>query len=409
MQNAEQAANLSRLLQMFRDQGDLSRVELIRQSGMSRSMISHRLTTLLDAGLIRSLRGGKSTGGRPSSRFTFNAGRATVLCADIDDSGLVAAICDLAGTPIRHVTAQIDVWHDPEHTLSLVADAFAVLIEGAEIWGIGIGVPNSGNYAGGHVEKPSRMAGWANLNIAGWISQRFPGLVVIENDVNARAVAEARWFKQDNLIALKLGAGISCGLVFRGHLIHGADGAAGDLGHVRAGSTSTFSEITCRCGQIGCLEAYASGWALVRDIAEAGTPACSVAEIVELVHRGDREAVRLVSNAGYVIGEAVADMVGILNPAAIVISGQLAACDEALLTGIRERACRRAPATRNPRLHRSELGELAGVVGLALIAADELFAPAAIGDLIARNYMAPTHGERTRAPLPVTRPGRTCA
>ena len=380
---AEAVDGLSGLLQLFRDRRELSRVEVIERSGLSRSTVNHRLGALTESGLISALDGGTSTGGRPSTRFAFNSARAAVLCVDVGASGFVAAICDLGGRPLRQLTTRVDVWEGPERVLKLVADAFTSLQRSEEVWGVGIGVPGPVEFAAGRVVNPPIMTGWDGFDIAGWIRDRYPGISVVENDVNARAVAESRLSRQDNLIALKLGTGIGAGLVFHGQIIRGGDGAAGDIGHTHAASPlSTTTDVICRCGNTGCVEAYASGWALVRDLAAAGIPVDSVSEVVELVLRGEREAVRLIRNAGRVVGEAVATMVSVLNPAMIVLSGQLAACDEILLAGIRERIYQRALplATRKLQMRRSDLGESAGVTGLALITADRLLSPEGFED-----------------------------
>ncbi len=384
----EPSSHIGDVLTLFRDSGELSRVEVIERSGLSRSTVNHRLTTLLETGLIRPVDGGESTGGRPSNRFGFNATRAGILTADIGASGLVAALCDLSGQPIRHLSRTVDVWAGPATVLSLVEQAFAELTEGPDVppsWGTGIGVPGPVEFAAGRVVNPPIMTGWDGFDIAGWMTARYPGVAIVENDANSRAVAESRHFASDNLIALKLGTGIGCGLVFNGQIVRGNEGAAGDIGHTRATSADERTPRACRCGNNGCIEAYAGGWAVQRDLAAAGVQTGSVAEVVDLALNGHHDAVRLLRDAGRVIGEAVADLVSILNPASIVLSGRLAACDQIVLPGIRERVYERALplATRHLELRRSELGELGGVTGLALITAERLLSPATLDDTLA--------------------------
>ncbi|MDQ1168601.1 putative NBD/HSP70 family sugar kinase [Microbacterium proteolyticum] len=102
--------------------------------------------------------------------------------------------------------------------------------------------------------------------------------------------------------------------------------------------------------------------------------------------RGDIDAVRRVRGAGRVIGDAIADLVSILNPRAIALSGQLADCDEVLMSGIRERVYQRATplVTRDLTIARSDLGSLAGVIGLALIASDAILQPASLDTILER-------------------------
>jgi predicted NBD/HSP70 family sugar kinase len=387
--------HVGEILALFRLHGELSRTDVIDLSGLSRSTVNQRLTALESAGLIDEVGGGESTGGRPSSRFALNRARGVLLTADIGATGFVAAVCDLAGAPLQHLSVQVNVWDGPDRVLGQVDEAFAALREriasassdslGSEVWGIGIGVPGPVEFAAGRVVNPPIMTGWDGFDIAGWF-RRFGVPVVVENDANSRAVAEARPARHDNLISLKLGTGIGSGLVFNGQIIRGSEGAAGDIGHTRAAVADPFEPLPCRCGNVGCVEAYAGGWALIRDLVAAGVEVEDVAGVVTLVRQGNLDAVRLVRQAGRVLGDAVADLVSILNPESIVMSGQLADCDEVLLSGVRERVYQRSQplATRNLTIRVSELGEVAGVTGLAIITADQLFASESIDELLER-------------------------
>ena len=249
-----------------------------------------------------------------------------------------------------------------------------------------MGVPGPVDFAAGRVVNPPIMTGWDEFDIAGWFSSRFSVPVVVENDANARAVVEARTLQADNLISLKLGTGIGSGLVFNGQVVRGNEGAAGDIGHTRTALADMAALRQCRCGNEGCVEAYASGWALVRDLTELGIAVSSATQVVQLVKEGDIAAVRLVRQAGRVLGDAVASLVSILNPAVIVVSGQLAECGEVLMSGVRERVYQRTSplATRRLVITTSALGDLGGVSGLALITADQIFASDAIGELLRR-------------------------
>jgi predicted NBD/HSP70 family sugar kinase len=351
---------ISDVLALFREHGELSRTDVIEISGLSRSTVNQRLTSLHEAGLITPIGAGESTGGRPSSRFAFSVERAVVLTADIGASGFTAAVCDLSGTPLRQLIRVINVWEGPERVLTEVADCFDELRSAEPVWGIGIGVPGPVEFKAGRVVNPPIMTGWDGFDIAGRFSSTYGVPVVVENDANARAVAEARLSQSDNLISLKLGTGIGSGLFFNGQVVRGNEGGAGDIGHTRAVVGDDSALLPCQCGNM--------------DLRTMGIDVADTTGIVRLVKQGDIEAGRLVRQAGRVLGDAVADLVGILNPAQIVISGQLAECGEVLLSGIRERVYQRTSplATRNLRLHTSELGEFVGVTGLALITVDHI-------------------------------------
>ena len=386
VKNQEASSHIADVLALFREHGELSRTDVINISGLSRSTVNQRLTSLHDGGLITPIGGGESTGGRPSSRFAFNVNRAVILTADIGATGLIVAVCDLAGKPLMHKTALMNVWEGPELVLQEVTDCMDELRGDLTVWGIGISVPGPVEFKAGRVVNPPIMTGWDRFEIAGWFTSRYGVPVIVENDANARAVAEARFAQDDNLISLKLGTGIGSGLVFNGQIIRGNEGAAGDIGHTRAAIAEGASPLQCRCGNVGCVEAYAGGWALSRDLEDLGIHVSGVSEIIDLVRLGDRDAVRLVRQSGRVLGDAIAVLVSILNPSQIVISGQLSECDEVLLSGIRERIYQRTTplTTRNLRLRVSELGEFAGVTGLALITIDHIFGSDSIEDLLTR-------------------------
>ncbi len=375
----EYGSHVSDLLGVFRDRGALSRTDVSSLTGLSRSTVNGRLSALSGVGLITPIEGGASTGGRPSSRFEFRADRATVLCADIGATGFIAAVCDLGGNPLARIDRTIDVWEGPERVLPAVLEAFRELAVPTELWGIAIGVPGPVEFAARRVVNPPIMTGWDRFDMAEWAAEHYDVPLIVENDANARAVAEARVHRVDNVIGLKLGTGVGAGLVFNGQIIRGDKGAAGDIGHTRAAIVDDRPR-DCRCGSFDCVEAYASGWALQRELTELGIPTSGVRDIVDLVARGDIETVRRVRAAGRVIGEAVADLVSILNPRTIALSGQLAECDEILMSGIRERVYQRAAplVTRDLRIERSTLGASAGVTGLALIACDALLSSASL-------------------------------
>jgi len=374
MASIDARSHASDLLSLFREHTELSRTDVIELSGLSRSTVNQRLTSLSNAGLIEAVGGGESTGGRPSSRFAFRASRAVILTADIGASGFSVAACDLSGRPLQYLTVEINVWDGPQAVLTAVDEGFGRLGYTGDVWGIAIGVPGPVEFAARRVVNPPIMTGWDRFDIAAWFAGRYDAHVSVENDANARAVAEARLHQVDNIISLKLGTGIGAGLVFNGQIIRGDKGAAGDIGHTQAAISDPVPR-QCRCGNYDCVEAYAGGWAIQRDLALAGIRTQNTRDIVALVARGDMEAMRRVRAAGRVIGDAIADLVSILNPSTITLSGQLADCDEVLMSGIRERVHQHTVplATSNLLITKSTLGELAGVTGLALIAIDALF------------------------------------
>ena len=136
----------------------------------------------------------------------------------------------------------------------------------------------------------------------------------------------------------------------------------------------------CRCGNVGCLEAVASGPAIAGQLRATGVEATSSHDVVALARGGSALANRLLREAGRAIGEVLASAVSLLNPSVIVVGGTVAEAGDPLLAGVREIVYRRSLplATAQLRIVPAAAGDLAGVVGAAVLVADEVLAPAAV-------------------------------
>jgi predicted NBD/HSP70 family sugar kinase len=220
------------------------------------------------------------------------------------------------------------------------------------------------------------MPGWDGFSIPRWFSTRYEAPVLVDNDVNIMALGEhwAAWRDVEHLLYVKVGTGIGCGIV-AGRLIHrGAQGAAGDIGHIRVPGNE---DMLCRCGNVGCLEAIAGGRALAQRLTAAGLPASSSRDVVRLVRAGDPQATRMIREAGRSLGQVLAGSVNFFNPSVIVIGGDLGETHEQLLAGVREVIFERSLplATRDLRTVPSTLGDRAGVIGASIMVIEHVLAP----------------------------------
>jgi predicted NBD/HSP70 family sugar kinase len=222
------------------------------------------------------------------------------------------------------------------------------------------------------------MPGWDGYPIPPFFASRYDAEVLVDNDVNLMALGEhhARQGKDDQLIFIKVGTGIGCGIISHGRLHRGADGAAGDIGHTRL---PDHDETLCQCGNTGCVEAVASGSALVRQLS-AQHPVKSPSDVVQLALSGDTKARHAVRLASQHIGEVLAGVVSFHNPQIIVVGGAMARLEEDLLAGMRSVVYRRALplATCSLRIETSQLRQSAGVVGAAVLARNAVLSPAGI-------------------------------
>lgn len=385
------AVSPGELLALLRADSPLTRAEVMRRTGLSRSTVAQRLDALLTAGLVVAA-GEEAPGrGRPAGQFAFHRDRGVLLVVDVGATAVRAALTDLTGSIQLERTVAIDIADGPLPVLGTIDGFFTEMLEEvrrspADVHGIGLDVPGPVDIASGRVVSPPIMSGWDRFDIPGWFRPRYGCPVMVENDVNAMAFGEQRriYPETEALLMIKVGTGIGAGLVAGSAVYRGADGAAGDIGHMQVTVPGEENPPECRCGNTGCVEARAGGWALVRDLRAAGHDVSTVDDAVALVQTGDATAVGLVRRAGRVLGGAVADAVSLLNPRVVVIGGQLAAAEEQLLAGVREMVYRRSLPLATARLHIvcSSLGQRAGVIGTALLLADQVFAPRRIDELL---------------------------
>ncbi|WP_308163405.1 ROK family protein [Nocardia alni] len=140
----------------------------------------------------------------------------------------------------------------------------------------------------------------------------------------------------------------------------------------------------CRCGDLHCLETVAGGWALLEQLAAQGKPVSGLPELVDLARAGDPDAIRLVREAGRRIGEVLAAAVNLLNPAMIIVRGDLSHAFEPLAAGLRELVYQRssAVATRSLRVEPGAPDAPSGVAACAAMILDEVLAPTAVNALL---------------------------
>ena len=313
-----------------------------------------------------------------------------VLAASAGFTRTQVAVLDLHAGVLAATSTDLDLAAGPEPVLERIGDLLAQLVEQVErtapfrraavpVLGIGVALPGPVETRTGRLVRPPGLPRWADVAVAPFLQRRWPVPVLVDNDVNAMAAGEhwAGGGRVDDLLLVKVSTGIGAGLVLGGRLHRGALGAAGDLGH---NAVADGMGVRCRCGNEGCVEAVASGSALVRRLQDRGRDVTSVADVVALVEAGDAEVHGLVRVAGRQLGEVLAAAVNLLNPAAVVLAGDLALAEEPLFAGVRDVVHARATtlAGRDLQVLPSALGEQAGLVGCAVAALDEALSPAAL-------------------------------
>jgi len=378
------AVGSAALLDLIRRHGLRTRAELIAATGLGRSTVGARLELLQEQGLIRDGSNATSTGGRPAARFEFNAEARVILAADVGASHARVAITDLDARPLAVRHSELDIALGPEKVIAWVCEkGLEMLAEVGrghdQLAGVGIGLPGPVEHETGRPTSPPIMPGWHGADVPGLVAETFPVPVLVDNDVNIMALGEhaTTWPQVQHLMFVKVATGIGSGIISDGALNRGAQGAAGDLGHIRVTSAT---DAVCRCGNTGCLEAIASGPAVAAQLRSSGLDVAGTEDVVARVRGGDAAAAAAVRQAGRDLGDVLAGCVSLLNPSVIVVGGLLAEAGETLLAGVREAVYARSLplATQHLSIVHSTTGVDAAVIGAGVLVAQHVLSPQAL-------------------------------
>jgi glucokinase-like ROK family protein len=385
--------DLVTVLHLVRSGRAVTRPELVRTSGLGRTVVTQRVADLIGYGLLTEGDLGPSTGGRAPRQLQFRCDAGRILVAELGARGLSVGLTDLRGCLLTQREEPSDIADGPEVILPRIEEMFDALLTecspGAPVWGIGVGVPGPVEFATGRPTAPPIMPGWDGYPIRDRLSARYRVPVWVDNEVNLMALGELRGGLAQGareVVYLKVGTGIGAGLVSDGVLHRGAQGCAGDVGHV---AVAEDSAVVCRCGNVGCLEALAGGAALGRDGTTAAVSGRSVFLADVLAARGcvtgrdvslgashgDPVCVELLVHSGRLIGEMLATLVNFYNPSLVLLGGGVTSSGDLFLATIRQTVYRRSLplATRDLRLALSPLHEEAGLLGAGHMVLDELF------------------------------------
>jgi predicted NBD/HSP70 family sugar kinase len=338
--------NRRRMLEALRQAGSADRAELARRTGLSRATVSALVGDCLASGLIveEAARAKGSVPGRRAAQLRLDPTAAIAVGVDFGHRHVCVALADLAATVLveRRVELDVDAGADAalDTAAQLVHDLAKVAgIDRERILGAGLGVPGPINHVTETVGSSSILVGWAGLRPAEELSRRLGLPVRLENDANLGALAEfthGAGRTVDDLLYVKVASGIGAGLMLDGVLHTGAIGIAGEIGHVPVAPLGHV----CRCGNRGCLETVAATAAVARRVGGDMTPA----RLLELARDEDPSVLDALEEAGRAIGRVVAALCNAINPAAVVVGGELGAGSSRLIEALADELRRTALA-----------------------------------------------------------------
>lgn len=305
-----------------------------------------------------------------------------VLAADLGGTNLRMAAIDAGGEILFRTRRVTPNARRADEIVSLMVEAAGECLENLkreEVLAVAAAVPAILNIADGIILKAPNVPSLNGFRFSKALENALGLPCVLENDANAAAVGE-NWLgasaNVQNSMMVTLGTGIGGGIIIEGNVLRGADGTAGEIGHICVEPDG----VPCGCGSRGCVEQYASATAIVRLMRELehnypksalpDMPKLSSLEIYEAGLEGDELALEVFRRQGFYLGIVLAGLINILNPEVIVIGGGAAAGWDLfmpqMLEQIRQRAYRE-PAER-AKIVRATLGDDAGILGAARLA-----------------------------------------
>jgi predicted NBD/HSP70 family sugar kinase len=378
------AVTAGEVLGLIRDGAVTTRAEIGRITGLSRTAVAARVSMLEASGLVVERAEAPSTGGRPPGRLAFNADAGVVLAAAIGRSRTQLGVCNLAGGVLTMDDVDQEIGIGPHELMPDIAKRLEALLDDSgrrreEVMGVGLSIPGTADTTRACSLDSPTMSGWDGVPLAPYLSDLTNTPVRLDNDANVIVLSERRGQRDrfDDMLLIKASTGLGAGIVAGGVLQRGALGGAGEFGHTKIPAAAG---IACRCGDTGCLEAIAGGWALVRALQQKGRSVGHIRNLVDLAVAGDSDARRLIRESGRHIGEILAGAVNLLNPEALVIAGDMAKAYDIFVAGLRETVYGNATAlaTRELRILPSTHGDQSGVIGSAAMILDHVLSVGAI-------------------------------
>jgi N-acetylglucosamine repressor len=355
------AHNAALVLKALYDHGPISRAEVARMSGLTRTTVGEVVGELMADGMAREVGRGPSTGGKAPILLELVDGARCVIGLDLGETVFRGALLDLRGRVLETVEREVGGLDglDGEQALAVVHELVDALQHkvagGVPLLGIGIGTPGIVDPETGSIRWAVNLD-WQDLPLGDVLAERYGVPVHVANDSRAAALAIHLFSgggtspRPANLVAITVGLGIGAGLVIGGELFHGDGFGAGEIGH----TTVEEDGDECRCGRYGCLETVASSRAILHRATDAAkedpssilgarlrdTRELRLEDVASAAASGDEAARGIVLAAGRALGKAIASLIGVLDIERVVLHGSVVVLGESWLQAVREEARR---------------------------------------------------------------------
>ena len=335
------------ILNLLWSEREVSRADLARHTGLSRSTVSAIVNELLSTRLVAETRTGVSSGGRRPIMLAFQDRASFIVGIELGATHVSCVLTDLRCDVRASWSAPAPTREDPEVALEKMAMGVKSVLEAdgvdpSLLVGLGVAVPSPVDRERPGELLPLVVPKWKGYNIVTHLQRRFKRPVFVDNDANLGALAELWWgagSRVEDLAYIKVATGIGAGLIIDGQIFRGSSGVAGEIGHTSIDPNGPL----CICGLRGCLATLMGTAALLertKDEIRAGRsdrPApANIDELVNGALDGDPIFVDLIHYAGDKLGVGIANMLNLLNPKMVIIGGGIARAGDLLLDSVRE-------------------------------------------------------------------------
>ena len=315
--------------------GPISRADVARRLGLSPPTVTAVTRRLIETGLLRKVDDDSSRGGRPGELLAVVGPAAVAIGVKVAAGGVTGVRADLDGTVLGTFSAPFDeIARNPFEALFHLLDPHVGGADETPLLGVGLGVPGFVDSRTGLVEAP--LLGWRHMPLRDYLTRLLAVPVLVDNDVNTLAAYEHLYGMgrtYEDFLTVTLGQGVGAAVVSGGDLRRGGHGAAGELGHLPVDPTGP----PCHCGKRGCLETYVCDGALLDQARAAGVlgPDAGPADLLAAADAGHQRARAIYRAAGERLGTAAAGLATVLDPQAVLVSGEGALAWRHLAEGFR--------------------------------------------------------------------------
>ncbi|MCK9286779.1 MAG: ROK family protein [Sphaerochaetaceae bacterium] len=380
--------NTRKILNILRNYKSLSRVEIAKISRLDKKTVTNIINSLLESGQVAVVLKKNEGLGRPKEMLSLEGNFCRSIGLDIGGTHISGMVLDFQGNTLSKYWLDIDCNVEPEELLKYCEHVIGQLLKRSgldikDILGIGVSFPGHLDNESGFTVLSENLPNWHNIEIKRLFEQKLKKEIQIEDCSRLMALAEL-WYghglESDNLIIYDLGFGIGSGLIMNHDIFTGANDKSGEVGHTILKEDGP----KCTCGRTGCLEALASGWALLNHAqrivnqfpdgilartTKSNQFIIKTQDIALAADLGDEECRKLLESAGHYIAMSIANAISFLNPEKVVLGGSLiqdnAVLHDSIMSGIKEQVI--PELYKDTKIEKSNLGRFASAMGAATL------------------------------------------